>query len=133
MRHHIRTQHRHWAAWLLMLAVFCQAFVPALAQAAVGQAQAPWGQICSSSGSSASSADRWTHDQQPGTPADHTQNLHCAYCLLGGAAAPPPPAGLLVLVLPPAPVAMQPLSAAPTLSRSVWLLPPLRAPPRTFA
>ncbi|MFI0545995.1 MAG: DUF2946 family protein [Brachymonas sp.] len=129
MQNAVRIKRTHWAQWLLVLAVFAQAFLPALAQAALAQTQAPWTQLCSSANSP---AEQWTPAHST-APAEQVQIPHCAYCLLGGAAAPPPPAAVVVLLLQPARFFAPAPPAARLLLSRVWLTPPLRAPPRTFA
>jgi len=122
-----QTPQRRWAAWLLILALFGQAFLPALAQAAARSQPDFLGDICSASAIGIHAAQQ--HDAAASLTSDHALNPHCAYCLLGGAGAPPP----LALPIPlPQPIAAA-HHASPKLGASLarldWAVPPLRGPP----
>ncbi len=112
--------HRRRAAWIAILAILFNAFVPAMSQAVAAQLGITWLEICTKDGLKriAVSSEHARPDLPPGAHVAVTE--HCPYCAPHGGAA--------FADLPPASVSAPVLAGADLPPASPPSLAPLQSP-----
>lgn len=112
--------HRRRAAWIAILAILFNAFVPAMSQAVAAQLGITWLEICTKDGLKRIAVSN--EDARPDLPtgAHVAVTDHCPYCA--------PHSGTTNAHLPPAPFAVPVVAGADLLPAQ----PPSAAPPHVF-